>query len=109
MLPASVHTSDVSTAKLLRALLSTMVSFAPGAQSISLDGLLGRGAENFLDEFSGVISMGAETLDVLYLNLVLCNEVGIALNVGEGLAPTSLASEAKRTEDRGIFKAKRTA
>ncbi len=49
------------------------------------------------------------------MNFVLVRADGIAVNVDagegdfEGLAPMELASEAKRTEDRGKFKAKRTA
>ena len=79
-----------------------MVSFAPAAhdtEALPIVHVVG----------DGLIITEAEVLDVLYWNLVLCNEVGIAVKVGEGLAPSSLASEAKRTEDRGIFKAKRTA
>ena len=53
--------------------------------------------------------VGVVLPDVPYLNLVLVREDGIGENVAEGLAPSALASEVKRTEDRGIFKAKRTA
>ena len=50
-----------------------------------------------------------DDVDIVYLNLVLVSEGGIVTNVDEGLAPSALDSCANRTEDRGKFKAKRTA
>ena len=81
-----------------------MVSLAPGAQDI-----VGPELGTVYIVGDGLIVTRTEVLDGVYLNVVLGSEVGIAVKVGEGLAPSSLASEAKRTEDRGIFKAKRTA
>ena len=76
-------------------LLSTMVSLAP----TSPHGV----------PLASVIIAAFDVVDVSYLNLVLVREDGIGENVDEGLVPSALASEVKRTEDRGIFKAKRTA
>ena len=72
-------------------MLSTMVSLAP---------TLPHGLPA-----ASVIVSDCEIDSVLYLNLVLVREVGIAVNVDEGLAPSVLASEVKRIEERGIFKA----
>ena len=81
-------------------LLSTMVSLAPTSpHGLSLASVIS----------ADCAVVGVVLSDVPYLNLVLVREDGIAVNVGEGLVPSALASDAKRTEDRGIFKAKRTA
>ncbi len=102
-------------------MLSTMVSFAPAPYLI----VTAEPAVVLPDVFAiyGVIvgpTAGDGDIAVApligYAIMVLVSEDGsIVVNVGagegdfEGLAPTELASEAKRTKDRGIFKAKRKA
>ena len=79
-----------------------MVSLDPGAHDIV-------GPEGTVYVIGSGLIVARTVLEPsgVYLNVVLGSEVGIAAKVAEELA--TLASEAKRTEDRGIFKAKRTA